>query len=89
MREALAAVQPGERVLAIIPDKTRDDNTDVLFPVAADFLARRSVECFDALVAQGKAPQIAGERRSHEGCSTSSRVRSTFEIGPGVARVQI
>ena len=51
--QALQSVEPGERVLAIIPDKTRDDNTDILFPIAAQFLARKQVAQFDALVAQG------------------------------------
>ena len=32
--EALAEIGPGERVLAIVPDKTRDDNTDHLVPFA-------------------------------------------------------
>jgi nickel-dependent lactate racemase len=45
-------------VLAIISDKTRDDNTDFLFPVAAEFLARRGVASFDALVAQGTHPPM-------------------------------
>lgn len=53
VEEALAEVGPGQRVLAIIPDKTRDDNTDLLFPMAAQFLARRNIAQFDALVAQG------------------------------------
>ncbi|MCM3871248.1 MAG: lactate racemase domain-containing protein [Pyrinomonadaceae bacterium] len=53
VEEALEDVRPGERVLAIIPDKTRDDNTHLLFPMAAQFLARRNVAQFDALVAQG------------------------------------
>ena len=53
VEEALDDVRPGERVLAIIPDKTRDDNTHLLFPMAAQFLARRNVAQFDALVAQG------------------------------------
>ena len=51
--EALLSIGPGARVLAIIPDKTRDDNTDLLFPFAAQVLAERSVAKFDALVAQG------------------------------------
>lgn len=58
VREALDVVQPGERVLAIIPDKTRDDNTDLLFPIADQFLTDRGVECFDALVAQGTHPPM-------------------------------
>ena len=37
VQEALEVVQRGERVLAIIPDKTRDDNTDLLFPIADQF----------------------------------------------------
>ena len=59
VHDALAVVQPGDRVLAIIPDKTRDDNTDLLYPMAADFLARRGVASFDALVAQGTHPPMS------------------------------
>lgn len=59
VRDALDVVKPGERVLAIIPDKTRDDNTDFLFPVAAEFLARRGVAAFDVLVAQGTHPPMS------------------------------
>ena len=58
INEALAVVQPGERVLAVIPDKTRDDNTDLLFPIANQFLTERGVACFDALVAQGTHPPM-------------------------------
>ena len=56
---ALDVVQPGERVLAIIPDKTRDDNTHVLFPIATEFLTNRGVASFDALVAQGTHPPMS------------------------------
>ena len=63
VRQALEVVQPGERVLAIIPDKTRDDNTDVLFPIATDFLAARGVASFDALVAQGTHPAMAESQK--------------------------
>lgn len=59
VREALDVIKRGERVLAIIPDKTRDDNTDFLFPVAAEFLAQRGVAAFDALVAQGTHPPMS------------------------------
>ena len=51
--EALGEIGPGERVLAIVPDKTRDDNTDQLLPFAAEILAQKKVGCFDALIAQG------------------------------------
>ena len=65
---ALSTVGPGARVLAIIPDKTRDDNTDVLFPFAADVLAGRNVAQFDALVAQGThMPMTADEKRAKTG----------------------
>jgi lactate racemase len=61
--EALGVVQRGERVLAIIPDKTRDDNTDLLFPIANQFLAQKGVACFDALVAQGTHPPMNDEQK--------------------------
>jgi nickel-dependent lactate racemase len=63
VRQALEVVQPGERVLAIIPDKTRDDNTHVLFPVAGDFLTARGVASFDALVAQGTHPPMSESQK--------------------------
>ena len=60
---ALDVVQPGERVLAIIPDKTRDDNTHVLFPIATEFLTKRGVASFDALVAQGTHPPMSDAQK--------------------------
>lgn len=59
VHEALDVIKPGDRVLAIIPDKTRDDNTHVLFPVAAEFLSHRGVASFDVLVAQGTHPPMS------------------------------
>ena len=59
VHEALEVIQPGERVLAIIPDKTRDDNTHELFPIANEFLKKRGVAAFDALVAQGTHPPMS------------------------------
>ena len=62
--DALAEVRAGARVLAIIPDKTRDDNTDVLFPFAAEALSERGAQRFDALVAQGThTPMTTIEKR--------------------------
>jgi nickel-dependent lactate racemase len=58
IEEALQDVATGERVLAIIPDKTRDDNTHFLFPMAAEILAQRNVAQLDALVAQGTHPPM-------------------------------
>src|SRR5262245_52942516 len=59
IEEALDVIQRGERVLAIIPDKTRDDNTHELFPIATEFLTKRGVTSFDALVAQGTHPPMS------------------------------
>jgi lactate racemase len=60
---ALQKIQSGSRVLAIIPDKTRDDNTDILFPMAAEFLAQKHVSQFDALVAQGTHPPMTDAQK--------------------------
>ncbi len=53
VEKALADIPSGSRVLVIIPDKTRDDNTHLLFPMAAAVLAARGCAKLDALVAQG------------------------------------
>lgn len=64
VEQALLTVGPGARVLAIVPDKTRDDNTDLLFPFAAEILKDRGAEQFDALVAQGThMPMTEEEKR--------------------------
>jgi lactate racemase len=68
LEQGLLSIAPGARVLAIIPDKTRDDNTDILFPFAAEILAARKVEQFDALVAQGThMPMTEAEKRAKIG----------------------
>jgi lactate racemase len=68
LEQGLQGIAPGARVLAIIPDKTRDDNTDILFPFAAEILAARKVERFDALVAQGThMPMTEAEKRAKIG----------------------
>lgn len=63
IEEALDIIKPGERVLAVVPDKTRDDNTDYLFPVASRFLNRRHVASFDALIAQGTHPPMSHSQK--------------------------
>lgn len=69
-REALRAVPAGARVLAVIPDRTRDDNTDVLFPIVSQELAGRRVARFDALVAQGTHPPMTeAEKRAKIGAA--------------------
>ena len=74
--QALADIGPGERVLAIVPDKTRDDNTDQLFPFAAEILSRKKVESLDAVIAQGThGPMSEAEKREKIGWS---------KIAPGI-----
>jgi len=63
IQQALDVIRPGERVLAIIPDKTRDDNTHELFPIANEFLTKRGVVSFDALVAQGTHPPMSAAQK--------------------------
>lgn len=58
VRDAVRAIPAGARVLAVIPDKTRDDNTDLLFPMLAQELAARRAAQLDALVAQGTHPPM-------------------------------
>ncbi|MEO6394257.1 MAG: lactate racemase domain-containing protein [Pyrinomonadaceae bacterium] len=52
VEDALARVPAGARVLAIVSDKTRDDNTPTLFPFAARFLDGKPA-ALDVLIAQG------------------------------------
>jgi hypothetical protein len=64
LEQALARVAPGARVLTIIPDKRRDDNTHLLFPFA-EILAARNISQLYALVAPGThLPMTAEEKRS-------------------------
>lgn len=78
LEQALLRVGAGARVLSIIPDKTRDDNTDILFPFAAEILSQRQVAQFDALVAQGThGPMTDVEKRSKVGL-TDGQVASVL-----------
>jgi nickel-dependent lactate racemase len=68
--EALADIGPGERVLAIVADKTRDDNADQLVPFAAEILAQKKIEPFDVLIAQGThGPMNEAEKHAKIGWS--------------------
>ena len=81
LEHALMSIAPGARVLAIIPDKTRDDNTDVLFPFAAEILAARNIAQFDALVAQGThMPMTEAEKFSKIGLTNG-------KTAPGLGQV--
>lgn len=71
-RDALRLIPAGARVLAVIPDKTRDDNTDLLFPIVSQELATRGAATFDALVAQGTHPPMTeAEKREKIGAGTA------------------
>ena len=68
LAEALSTISPDSSVLAIVADKTRDDNTDILFPLAAQILADRKIAQLDALVAQGThAPMSNQDKRTKIG----------------------
>jgi nickel-dependent lactate racemase len=78
---ALMTIGPDARVLAIIPDKTRDDNTDILFPFAAEILADRKVAKFDALVAQGThMPMTDAEKRAKVGLGHGAEAAGLGQI---------
>lgn len=51
--DALESIAPGARVLAIVSDRTRDDNTPELFPLISQALARAHAAALDVLIAQG------------------------------------
>lgn len=53
VEEALHRIKPGSRVLAVVSDRTRDDNTPELFPLVSQTLARLGAASLDALIAQG------------------------------------
>jgi nickel-dependent lactate racemase len=63
VEQALEPIKWGDQVLAIISDKTRDDNTHLLFPIAARILEQKRVTCFDALIAQGTHPPMTLEQK--------------------------
>jgi nickel-dependent lactate racemase len=51
--QALAPIPSRSSVLAIVADETRDDNTSLLFPLAAEILSAKILKSFDVLIAQG------------------------------------
>jgi lactate racemase len=79
--KALAGVPENSRVLAIIPDKTRDDNTDLLFPLAARILATRNIAKLDALIAQGThSPMTDAEKLSKIGVKSLAEIPNLGQI---------
>ena len=70
---ALADVPAGARVLAIVADKTRDDNTPSLFPIVSRVLAERGAAVLDVLIAQGTHPPMGhAAKRSKIGADAAT-----------------
>jgi nickel-dependent lactate racemase len=81
IRDALLPIRVGERILAIVPDKTRDDNTDLLFPFAVDYLKDKKVDRLDTLIAQGThMPMTSGEKRSKLGIGDGITVEGVGKV---------
>lgn len=65
---ALSSIPSRSSVLAIVADNTRDDNTSVLFPLAAELLSGKALRKFDVLIAQGThAPMSDSSKREKLG----------------------
>ncbi len=78
---ALDPVAFTSRVLVIIPDKTRDDNTHILFPAAARVLAEKGVGKIDVLVAQGThSPMSMTEKRAKIGADPDESIANLGDI---------
>ena len=68
IEQGLSNITAGQNVLAIIPDLTRDDNTDLLLPFAAQALSDKDISRLDVLVAQGTHPPMTdAEKRQKIG----------------------
>ena len=81
VEDALGDIPPGSRVLAIIPDKTRDDNTHILFPQAATVLAANGVTQLDVLVAQGThSPMTEAEKMTKIGAENFTDIPNLGKI---------
>ena len=53
VEDALHGIKGGARVLAVVSDRTRDDNTPELFPLVSQTLSRIGAASLDVLIAQG------------------------------------
>lgn len=81
LRQALSKIASGAKVLAIIADSTRDDNTPELFPIAAEILAEKRPAEFDALVAQGThSPMSAAEKLRKIGARSLAEIPNLKNI---------
>jgi nickel-dependent lactate racemase len=74
--DALQSIAPGARVLAVVSDRTRDDNTPELFPLISQALARVGAATLDVLIAQG----------THVAMSDADK---RAKIGAGIAAIPL
>lgn len=74
--DALQSIAPGARVLAVVSDRTRDDNTPELFPLISQALARARAATLDVLIAQG----------THVAMSDADK---RAKIGAGIAAIPL
>jgi nickel-dependent lactate racemase len=75
LHESLANINKGSRVLVIVPDKTRDDNTHHLVPITAGILSGKQPSKFDILIAQGThAPMTEREKLSKIGIESHDEI---------------
>ncbi len=81
LSDTLARVSANSRVLVILSDKTRDDNTDLLFPFAAQILAERNISKLDAIIAQGTHfPMTDAEKLAKIGAKSFAEIPNLGHI---------
>ncbi len=73
VEDALRGITPGSRVLAVVSDRTRDDNTPELFPLISQALARLGAASLDVLIAQGTHVAMSdGDKRAKIGAGLAA-----------------
>ena len=73
VEDALRSIGRGTRVLAVVSDRTRDDNTPELFPLVSQTLARAGAASLDVLIAQGThVPMNDGDKRAKIGAGLAA-----------------
>jgi lactate racemase len=71
--ESLRGIAPGARVLAVVSDRTRDDNTPELFPLVSQVLAGIGAASLDVLIAQGThVPMTDKDKRAKIGAGLAA-----------------
>lgn len=81
LEEALSGIAGHSSVLAIVADKTRDDNTDLLFPLSVTILEDRKLKKFDVLIAQGThSPMSAQDKLAKIGAIGASPISGLGQI---------